>query len=154
MVAGSNKTTLSAVVKRFPGSRYVDRRVKPQFGYRAVHVIVSTENGLVEVQIRTRQQDQWAQAFERLGDLWGRGIRYGETPVEPVIPGVTPRFTRADIVAVMMDLSEMVARSELSGSEEMKAKVDEQFSRLSQALEHEEEIVRLLAERDRLQGLE
>lgn len=54
-----------------------DRRSKPSAGYRAVHVIVFPGNLPVEVQVRTELQHLWAQVFERLGDAWGRAIRYG-----------------------------------------------------------------------------
>lgn len=30
--------------------------------------------------MRTLRQDLWANVTERLGDRWGRGIRYGEVP--------------------------------------------------------------------------
>jgi ppGpp synthetase/RelA/SpoT-type nucleotidyltranferase len=50
----------------FPDARTVDRRVRPSYGYRAVHVIVRTQGCLVEVQVRTHMQDRWAQIIERL----------------------------------------------------------------------------------------
>src|ERR1700682_3585953 len=57
-----------------------DRRAKPSHGYRAVHVIVEIEGCSVEMQVRTRLQDLWAQAMESLADVWGRQIRYGLPP--------------------------------------------------------------------------
>ena len=63
-----------------------DRRAEPVAGYRALHVIVTVDDLPVEVQVRTRWQDQWAQIVESLGDKWGRGIRYGEDPPEPDLP--------------------------------------------------------------------
>ena len=62
--------------------RIVDRRAKPVQGYRAVHVIVYPDRFPVEIQVRTRWQHQWAEWFERLADQYGRGIRYGEPPLE------------------------------------------------------------------------
>jgi len=59
----------------------IDRRSKPSFGYRALHLEVDLDGVVVEIQIRTRLQHQWAEAFERLADICGRGIRYGE-PLE------------------------------------------------------------------------
>lgn len=61
--------------------KIVDRRVQPSHGYRAVHVIVYPDGVPVEVQVRTRWQHEWADMFEKLADLIGRGIRYGEPPV-------------------------------------------------------------------------
>ncbi|MFG2469201.1 hypothetical protein ACGFXB_27605 [Streptomyces canus] len=57
-----------------------DRRIEPVVGYRAVHVIVTLDGRYVEVQIRTTGQDLWANVFERVADIFGRGIRYGEPP--------------------------------------------------------------------------
>jgi ppGpp synthetase/RelA/SpoT-type nucleotidyltranferase len=57
-----------------------DRRLEPVVGYRAVHVIVTLDGRYVEVQIRTTGQDLWANVFERVADIFGRGIRYGEPP--------------------------------------------------------------------------
>ncbi|MFJ8957459.1 hypothetical protein ACIRO1_45965 [Streptomyces sp. NPDC102381] len=56
----------------------IDRRADPRQGYRAVHVIVFPDGMPVEVQIRTVPQHMWAELFEKLADLLGRGIRYGE----------------------------------------------------------------------------
>jgi ppGpp synthetase/RelA/SpoT-type nucleotidyltranferase len=57
------------------------RIVEPVHGYRAAHVIVYPDGFPIEIQVRTRLQHQWAGWFERLGDRYGRGIRYGEPPV-------------------------------------------------------------------------
>lgn len=56
----------------------VDRRLNPSHGYRAVHVIVEIDRLPVEIQIRTSLQHGWAEFYEKLGDVCGRGIRYGE----------------------------------------------------------------------------
>jgi hypothetical protein len=58
----------------------VDRRAEPVNGYRAVHVIVFPESVPIEIQIRTELQHEWAELFEKLADLVGRDIRYGEPP--------------------------------------------------------------------------
>jgi ppGpp synthetase/RelA/SpoT-type nucleotidyltranferase len=72
------------VVERFEGQGHrcsvKDRREDPMVGYRAVHVIVSVGGRFVEIQIRTVGQDLWANVFERIADICGRGIRYGEPP--------------------------------------------------------------------------
>ena len=64
----------------FPGAKVVDRRSRPSHGYRAVHVIVTVDGHLVEIQVRTYIQDLWAQAMERLADEVGREVRYGRVP--------------------------------------------------------------------------
>ena len=61
-------------------SRVRDLRDKPHSGYRAVHVWLRLPAGNVEVQIRTIGQSEWANTYERLGDRFGRGIRYNEMP--------------------------------------------------------------------------
>ena len=61
----------------YPESRVVDHREKSQCGYRAVHVIVKTATGrLVEVQVRTRTQDTWANTSERLAGRFGIDVKY------------------------------------------------------------------------------
>ncbi|MEB3061604.1 nucleotidyltransferase family protein [[Mycobacterium] zoologicum] len=62
-----------------------DIRLAPHSGYRAVHVWLRLPAGRVEIQIRTRGQSAWANAYEQLGDFAGRHIRYGEPHEEPVI---------------------------------------------------------------------
>lgn len=62
--------------------KIVDRRFEGTRGYRAVHVIATVEGRLVEIQIRTKLQHQWANLFEKFADIVGRGIRYDEPPDE------------------------------------------------------------------------
>jgi len=59
----------------------IDRREIPVQGYRAVHVEVHVDELPVEIQIRTSLQHEWAEFFEKMGDYFGREIRYGE-PVD------------------------------------------------------------------------
>ena len=98
-----------AIARHFEGlgcpCRVVDRRATPSHGYRAVHVVVQVDGIPVEIQIRTELQNTWAQIMERLADQWGRGIRYGQDPVQPDrrvvagnLPAAAPRSgTHADI---------------------------------------------------------
>ena len=60
--------------------RVHDRRLSPVNGYRAVHVVTYIDNTPVEVQVRTVWQHEWADLYEKLADILGRGIRYGEDP--------------------------------------------------------------------------
>ncbi|MEU1915606.1 RelA/SpoT domain-containing protein [Streptomyces massasporeus] len=70
------------IMLRFAGCpktpKLIDRREDPRQGYRAVHVIVFPQGIPVEVQVRTHLQHGWAEVFEKLADLVGREIRYGE----------------------------------------------------------------------------
>ena len=66
---------------RFPTAQLDDRRIKPSHGYRAAHVIVPTEfQRSVEIQVRTKAQDRWAQVSEKLANLIDPGIKYGAGP--------------------------------------------------------------------------
>lgn len=57
-----------------------DLRHRPHHGYRAVHVIAQVSGYPVEIQVRTELQHFWAEAFEKLAGITGRGIQYGEVP--------------------------------------------------------------------------
>ena len=100
-----------------------DRRRQPSHGYRAVHVVVYLDNMPVEIQVRTTMQDAWAQITESLGDLWGRGLRYGlppdepDRPVAPASPGhpagsLTTRQQLVDGVGRFGDLISAVEEAE------------------------------------------
>jgi hypothetical protein len=60
--------------------KVIDRRIAPMHGYAAVHVVVFPDDAPIEIQIRTAWQHEWAELFEKLADLVGRGIRYGDAP--------------------------------------------------------------------------
>ena len=60
-----------------PKAVVVDRRKQPSFGYRAVHIIATARNKMVEIQVRTELQHVWAQMSEQLSDLVGPALKYG-----------------------------------------------------------------------------
>lgn len=103
--------------------KVVDRRERPSFGYRAVHVIVHVEGMPVEIQIRTELQDVWAQIVERLGDRWGRGIRYGADPEDPdaTVRSGDLVMSRREAVEMLIRLSESCARVEAVRAEMVSA---------------------------------
>lgn len=93
----------------------VDRRKSPSHGYRACHIVVYEDGVPVEIQVRTKLQDKWAQITEKLGDAWGRGIRYGLGPDQPdrlvVLPGdedSSDPHTRAQVVELMGNLANLI----------------------------------------------
>lgn len=91
-----------------------DRRERPSYGYRAVHVIVYEDSTPMEIQVRTKLQDTWAQISEKLGDIWGRGLRYGQGPDQPDAPAFTGSpTTRAVVVAQLSVISEGIERIEI-----------------------------------------
>ena len=69
--------TIATLRETFSDIRVMDRRLNPSHGYRAVHVIVTTEGGSVEIQIRTSLQHFWAELSERLADVVDSSIKYG-----------------------------------------------------------------------------
>jgi ppGpp synthetase/RelA/SpoT-type nucleotidyltranferase len=100
----------SRLSELFGGARVVDRRANPSFGYRALHLVVRSEGRLVEIQVRTRLQDRWAQIVERMADHWGRGIRYGELPEKPTAR--VSRYTRAEVVDLARRMSPLIEQCE------------------------------------------
>jgi ppGpp synthetase/RelA/SpoT-type nucleotidyltranferase len=62
----------------YPQAVIDDKRDQPsQTGYRAVHVIVRENGRNIEIQIRTKMQNEWAQSSEKLADRYGIEIKYG-----------------------------------------------------------------------------
>lgn len=51
-------------------------------GYRAVHAVVTRDERLVEIQLRTPGQQQWAVAVERAGARLRLNVKDGEGPAE------------------------------------------------------------------------
>lgn len=56
------------------------------------------------MQVRTRVQDTWAQIVERVADVFGRQIRYGEPPTDPDVE-VVPDLTRQALISLLISLS-------------------------------------------------
>jgi len=84
--------------------KIIDRRLDPRSGYRAVHLEVRREGILLEVQVRTALQHQWAALFERTADRLGRGLRYDE-PVQ-LTPEAERLLRALDETASMIDAVE------------------------------------------------
>lgn len=61
----------------FSNATVVDRRESPSHGYRAVHVIVTIDEKLIELQVRTTLQHLWAELSEKLSDKVDPAIKYG-----------------------------------------------------------------------------
>ena len=61
----------------FEYTTVIDRRQKPSHGYRAVHVVVSCFDKVIEIQVRTSLQHLWAELSEKISDLIGPAIKYG-----------------------------------------------------------------------------
>jgi ppGpp synthetase/RelA/SpoT-type nucleotidyltranferase len=61
----------------FPGASVIDRRDKPSYGYRAVHIIAEISGKPVEIQVRTALQHLWAEVSEKFSDVLDPAIKYG-----------------------------------------------------------------------------
>lgn len=109
MTLAEQDELVARIAARCPDHRLVDRRERPSHGYRAVHLVARLDGIPVEIQIRTLLQHGWAQAMERLGDRWGRAVRYGGEPDDPdklhgIVQGA-PDKPRRTWVAMLKDLS-------------------------------------------------
>lgn len=61
----------------FSDSKPQDRRLSPQYGYRAVHLIVKFNGLPIEIQVRSQLQQYWAQYSEMMADQHGQELKYG-----------------------------------------------------------------------------
>lgn len=114
MALGEQTDLAVRIATLFDGGKLVDRRTKPSYGYRAVHVVAKVDGRLVEIQVRTVMQDRWAQIVERMADPWGRQIRYGQPPDRP--DEHVGQMTRAFVVELVRRLSPIIESSEQTGS--------------------------------------
>ena len=68
---------IEALTALFHNTSLVDRRDRPNNGYRAVHLIVSQSGKLIEIQIRTLLQHGWAELSEKAADVIDPALKYG-----------------------------------------------------------------------------
>ena len=54
-----------------------------QDGYRALHLINRNRGRLIEVQLRTANQDMWANDVERASRMLAPDLKYGGGPEKP-----------------------------------------------------------------------
>jgi ppGpp synthetase/RelA/SpoT-type nucleotidyltranferase len=111
----SQDESVALIQSHFDGDgpvKVIDRRDKPSYGYRAVHLVVHVDGIPVEIQVRTSLQDAWAQLMERLADDWGREIRYGGDPLQLDALLVRGTITRRQAVDYLIYLSEAIAHHE------------------------------------------
>ena len=71
---------VAALQTDFPAATVVDRRLKPSYGYRAVHVIAEVSGKPVEIQVRSTLQHLWAELSEKSSDILDSTIKYGGGP--------------------------------------------------------------------------
>src|SRR5260370_30392112 len=68
---------LRQLAEMFQNAQVDDRREKPSFGYRAVHLIVKIEGKPVEIQVRTQLQHLLAEVSEARADRSTTDLKYG-----------------------------------------------------------------------------
>jgi putative GTP pyrophosphokinase len=73
----AQQKVVTALRAEFPGASVDGRRTH---GYRAVHVVVEVLGKLVEIQVRTTWQHDWAETSEKLSDIIDPAIKYGGGP--------------------------------------------------------------------------
>ncbi|HWT06145.1 MAG TPA: hypothetical protein VN224_10345 [Xanthomonadales bacterium] len=75
---------VQTLVARYPDATIDDKRSRPTFSYRAVHVVVNAPLPY-EIQVRTTIQHNWAQLSERLADRYGFELKYGGGPAHVAV---------------------------------------------------------------------
>ena len=73
---------VAALRAAFPAANVTDRRARPSFGYRAVHIIVEAAGRPIEIQVRSVFQHLWAERSERCADVVDSAIKYGGGPAD------------------------------------------------------------------------
>jgi ppGpp synthetase/RelA/SpoT-type nucleotidyltranferase len=111
--------------------RMVDRRSESMHGYRAVHVVVHLGDIPVEVQLRTKDQDAWAQVLEKVAGRWGRDIRYGGPPTEPhlLVAGQISRAAWVEKMKALSAAAEELDKLEASSSNPTQIHIEPSASR-------------------------
>jgi len=51
-------------------------------GYRALHIVVERDGRLIEIQLRTQRQHEWAEAIERTDKRLGMDLKSGRGPTD------------------------------------------------------------------------
>lgn len=73
----NQERVVEALSHLFDDVTIVDRRERPSYGYRAVHLIVTSYGKVIEIQVRTLLQHLWAELSEKFSDRVDPTIKYG-----------------------------------------------------------------------------
>jgi putative GTP pyrophosphokinase len=114
------------LVGLYPESTVDDKRVRPTFNYRAIHVVVSAPLPY-EVQIRTELQHVWAELSERLADRYGFELKYGGGP-----PNITRALAEYSDFAFAVD---RFADPRIGGAQDVTGVVEAYLERLPAIME-------------------
>jgi ppGpp synthetase/RelA/SpoT-type nucleotidyltranferase len=109
----------------FQNAAIIDRRANPSHGYRAVHVIVTRGEKLVEIQVRTSYQHVWAELSEKLSDVFDPTIKYGggNKSLRALLAqwsGVMQKEEDVErtLAGVQDQMAELLSQTSLSGADE------------------------------------
>lgn len=135
-IAGQDRI-LAQLVELFPGARVTDRRERPSYGYRAVHVLPSIDGKVVEIQVRTVLQNLWASISERAADQYGIELKYGGTPVGTELARKVLDWATAAIAVIEADEQEDPETYGLSDKEMRMFKIGQAAAIMQLALSRE-----------------
>jgi putative GTP pyrophosphokinase len=134
---------------RWPEALVHDRRVKPSYGYRAVHMVVTIKEHPVEIQIRASLQHTWASTTEKLSDVFDPAIKYGGGPVwvqkiliatsESCAKFEETEFLHAQLLRKIENLPTMEKA-------EFETKIDEKFAQIIPEDENQARIAKMIQE--------
>ncbi len=140
--------------ERFPSHQLDDRREHDQNGYRAVHVIVRLDNGTsVEVQVRTAQENQWANLCEHLADTVDPRLKYGGGPPqlrEPLME-LSAALHHSDVLEAqiahrMAELDQLMKRLRGTRSStrfnELSPRLESRLADVGELIEQDREMIR------------
>lgn len=114
---------VSKLHSHFDTAVVIDRRKKPSHGYRAVHIIVTTCERNVEIQVRTALQHRWAEFSEKLADVRDPAFKYGggEETLRRQL------FDISDLVGAIESLEEQLrdmSRGQIASAPGMMVRID------------------------------
>lgn len=110
---------ISSMFDADPSESLHDLRAHPNSGYRALHVWLKLPQR-VEVQVRTHLQGAWANLYEEAGDYFGRDIRYGGVPEDPLAAEIVRSLKKLSVerYARIENLRDVIYQSPTSLPEE------------------------------------
>lgn len=138
---------VESLTKLFERVNVIDRRERPSHGYRAVHLVVTHEGKAIEIQVRTKLQQLWAELSEKLSDLFEPAVKYGggNELVQKVLTSTSSMVaTQEDFeVQVINILTQVSALEGVPGPENMQLQQSSDELRVQVEKRREETLNRL-----------